>query len=182
MVSGFVKDYTIWKKHGETDAPPPMNKPLDEIIQGEEFDRMFDAYYDFNRGDDGVSVDDGVGDSIVMMSMTGPSIVTVVKMNLTTKIFWASCCATPKQRYWLLVPGGYQTSRMWENQQRKIYMSDPRDARNTGPSFVSYWSCWLWRLSIVGQMVVSTICYISWLGCFQSQIKSHQHIPSQEAC
>ena len=30
MVSGFVKDYTIWKKQGETDAPPPMNNPLDE--------------------------------------------------------------------------------------------------------------------------------------------------------
>ena len=96
MVSGFVKDYTIWKKHGETDAPPPMNKPLDEIIQGEEFDRMFVAYYDFDRGDDGVSVDDGVGDSIVMMSMTGLSTVIVVYMNLMTEIFGASSCATPK--------------------------------------------------------------------------------------
>ena len=96
MVSGFIKDYTIWKKYGETDAPPPTNKPLDEIIQGEEFDRMFDAYYDFDRGDDGVSVDDGVGDSIVMMSMTGPSTVIVVNMNLMTEIFGASSCATPK--------------------------------------------------------------------------------------
>ena len=32
MVSDFVKDYTIWKKHGEMDAPPPTNNPLDEII------------------------------------------------------------------------------------------------------------------------------------------------------
>ncbi|XP_039797630.1 uncharacterized protein LOC120662576 [Panicum virgatum] len=61
MVSGFIKDYTIWKKYGETDAPPPTNNPLDEIIRGEELDRMFDAYYDFGRDDDGVSVDDGAG-------------------------------------------------------------------------------------------------------------------------
>ena len=32
MVSDFVKDYTIWKKHGEMDAPSPTNNPLDEII------------------------------------------------------------------------------------------------------------------------------------------------------
>jgi hypothetical protein len=32
MVSGFVKDYKIWKYHGETDAPPSTNNPLDEII------------------------------------------------------------------------------------------------------------------------------------------------------
>ena len=38
MVSGFVKDYTIWKEHGETDAPPPADNPLDHIIQDEEFD------------------------------------------------------------------------------------------------------------------------------------------------
>ena len=61
MVSCFVKDYTIWKKHGEIDAPAPTNNPLDEIIQGEEFDRMFDAYYDVDRRDDGVNIDDGVG-------------------------------------------------------------------------------------------------------------------------
>jgi len=69
IVSGFVKDYMIWKKHGETDAPPPTNNPLDEIIQDEEFDRMFDAYVDF---DDGVKDDDGLVDSIVMMSMIIP--------------------------------------------------------------------------------------------------------------
>ena len=38
MVSDFVKDYMIWKKHGETDAPPPADNPLDHIIQDEEFD------------------------------------------------------------------------------------------------------------------------------------------------
>jgi hypothetical protein len=56
LVSGFIKDYTIWKYHDETDAPPPTNNPLDQIIQDEEFDRMFDAYVD---SDDGVEDDDG---------------------------------------------------------------------------------------------------------------------------
>src|SRR6185312_4373770 len=49
IVSGFVKDYTIWKKYDEMDVPPPTNNPLDEIIQGDDFDRMFDGYYDFDR-------------------------------------------------------------------------------------------------------------------------------------
>ena len=62
VVSGFVKDYTIWEHHGETDAPSPMNNPLDEIIQDEEFDRMFDAYSDFGRGGDGVGDDNGSSD------------------------------------------------------------------------------------------------------------------------
>ena len=57
IVSGFVKDYMIWKKHGETDAPPPTNNPPDEMILDEKFDRMFDAYID----DDGEGDDDGVG-------------------------------------------------------------------------------------------------------------------------
>ena len=61
IVSGFVKDYTIWKKHGEMDVPPPTNNPLDEIIQGDDFGRFFDAYYDHDRDDDGVSVDDRAG-------------------------------------------------------------------------------------------------------------------------
>src|SRR6185437_6075507 len=61
IVSGFVKDYTIWKKHGEMDVPPPTNNPLDEIIQGDDFGRFFDAYYDLGRDDDGVSIDDGAG-------------------------------------------------------------------------------------------------------------------------
>ena len=58
MVSDFVKDYTIWKKHGEMDAPSPTNNPLDEIIQYEQFERMFEGYVD---SDDGVGDDDGVG-------------------------------------------------------------------------------------------------------------------------
>ena len=61
MVSGFDKDYMIWKKHGEMDSPPPANNPLDQIILNEEFDRMFDAYIDDCGGDDGVGDDDGFG-------------------------------------------------------------------------------------------------------------------------
>jgi len=57
-VSGFIKDYMIWKYHDETYAPPSTNNPLDQIIQDEEFDRMFDAYVD---SDDGVGDDDGFG-------------------------------------------------------------------------------------------------------------------------
>jgi hypothetical protein len=68
MVSGFVKDYKIWKYHGETDTPPLTNNPLDEIIQDEEFDRMIQSYFDGggdddgdDDDDDGVADDDGVG-------------------------------------------------------------------------------------------------------------------------
>ena len=59
IVSGFVKYYTIWKKHGEMDVPPPTNNPLDEITEVDDFGRMFDAYCDFDRDDDGVNVDNG---------------------------------------------------------------------------------------------------------------------------
>jgi len=48
IVSGFVKYYTIWKKHGEMDVPPPTNNPLDEITEVDDFGRMFDAYCDFD--------------------------------------------------------------------------------------------------------------------------------------
>ena len=61
IVSGFVKNYMIWKKLGDMDVLPPTNNPLDEIIQGDDFGRIFDVYYDLDRDDDGVSVDNGVG-------------------------------------------------------------------------------------------------------------------------
>ena len=48
----------------------------------------------------------GLVGSMVMMSMTRQSMVIVVMMNLMTVIFSTSCCVTPNQRYWLLVPGG----------------------------------------------------------------------------
>ena len=64
MVSGFVKDYMIWEKHGEMDAPPPADNPLHHIVQDEEFDRMVDSYFHGGWDDDGVDDDDdGVGGS-----------------------------------------------------------------------------------------------------------------------
>ena len=38
----------ILKYLGETIAPPLTNNPMDKIIQDEQFDRMFDAYDDFD--------------------------------------------------------------------------------------------------------------------------------------
>jgi hypothetical protein len=38
-----------------------MNNPLDEIIQDEEFDKIFLSYFDGGGDDDGVADDDGVG-------------------------------------------------------------------------------------------------------------------------
>ena len=61
VLSDFVKEYTIQKKQGEMDASPPKNNSMDQIIQDEEFHRMFDAYYDGGGDDDGIDVDDGVG-------------------------------------------------------------------------------------------------------------------------
>ena len=58
LVSGFAEDYMIWKYHSETNAASSTNSPLDEIMQDKQFDRMFDAYDDF---DDGGSDDGGVG-------------------------------------------------------------------------------------------------------------------------
>ena len=58
MVSGFVKDCTIWKEHGEMDAPPPADNPLDQILQDEDFDRMVRSYFHSGEDDDGVVDDD----------------------------------------------------------------------------------------------------------------------------
>ena len=38
----------ILKYLGEMIAPPPTNNPIYKIIQDEQFDRMFDAYDDFD--------------------------------------------------------------------------------------------------------------------------------------
>ena len=111
IVSGFVKDYTIWKKYGEMDVPPPMNNPLDEMIQGDDFGRMFDGYYDFDRDDNSVSVDDGAG-GVHSDDVDDRPIDSDSSEDELDDRDLASCCATPKRRYWLLVQGGYQTSRM----------------------------------------------------------------------
>jgi hypothetical protein len=57
LVGGFVDNYMIWMYHGEK-APSPIENPLDEIIQDAEFNRLFDAYDDF---DDAGSDDEDVG-------------------------------------------------------------------------------------------------------------------------
>ena len=113
IVRGFVKDYTVWKKHGETVAPPQADNPLVEIVQDEDFNRLVYSYF---------MAAEMMTMSMTMMMMlmmmvvvlldpmvmtsTVPWMVIVVMMNLTMVIFSASCCATPKRRYWLLVPGG----------------------------------------------------------------------------
>jgi hypothetical protein len=61
LVDGFVENYMIWMYHGEK-APPPMENPLDEMVEAIEFDRLFDAYDDFCVGvgdDDGDGVSEG---------------------------------------------------------------------------------------------------------------------------
>ena len=113
IVSDFVKDYTVWKKHGETDAPHQGDNPLVEIVQDENFNRLVYSYF---------TAAEMMMMSMTMMMMlmmmvvvlvdpmvmtsTVPWMVIVVMMNLTMVIFSANCCATPKRRYWLLVPGG----------------------------------------------------------------------------
>ena len=114
IVRGFVKDYMVWKQHGETGAPPPANNPLSQIVEDEDFDRMVNSYF-HDGGEMMVLVDPmvmmvmlmmlGLVDLMVMMSSV-PWIVIVVMMNLMMVIFSASCCATLKRRYWLLVPEG----------------------------------------------------------------------------
>jgi hypothetical protein len=46
-VGGFVESYMIWMYHGEKVLPPTQN-PLNKIIEDIEFDRLFDAYDDFD--------------------------------------------------------------------------------------------------------------------------------------
>ena len=58
LVGGFVKDYMLSMYHDETSTSSPLINPLDEIILDELFDRMFDAYDDF---DDGGGDDDSGG-------------------------------------------------------------------------------------------------------------------------
>jgi len=62
IVSGFVKDYTVWKKHGETDAPPQADNPLVEIIQDENFNKLVHSYFHGGGDDDFVDNDDDADD------------------------------------------------------------------------------------------------------------------------
>ena len=48
----------VWKEHGETDAPPPVNNPLNQIVEDDNFGRMVSPYFHGGRDDDGVDDDD----------------------------------------------------------------------------------------------------------------------------
>jgi len=69
------------------DVPPPTNNPLDEIIQGDDFDIFFMLIMILAEMTMVSALMMERVYSIVMMSMTGPLIVIVVKMNLTMEIF-----------------------------------------------------------------------------------------------
>ena len=62
IVRGFVKDYTVWKKHGETVAPPQADNPLVEIVQDEDFNRLVHSYFHDDKDDDGVDDNDDDAD------------------------------------------------------------------------------------------------------------------------
>jgi hypothetical protein len=47
MVGSFVDNYMIWMYLSEK-APTPMENSIDKIIQDAEFNRLFDAYDDFD--------------------------------------------------------------------------------------------------------------------------------------
>ena len=96
IVSDFVKDYTVWKKHGETDAPPQADNPLVEIVQDEDFNRLVYSYF--------MAAEMMTMTMMMMLMMmvvvlvdpmvmtsTVPWIVIVVMMNFTMVIFSASC-------------------------------------------------------------------------------------------
>ena len=80
IVRGFVKDYMVWKQHGETDAPPPLaNNPLSQIIEDDDFDRMVSSCSYFHDGgdDDGVSGshgDDGDADDVGVSGSHGDDV------------------------------------------------------------------------------------------------------------
>ena len=50
-------------------------------------------------------------------------------------------CSTPKQSYWLLMQKVSELQDGEKMTKGKIYTSDQRDVRETGPCFVSYLSC-----------------------------------------
>ena len=78
IVRGFVKDYMVWKQHGETDAsPPPANNPLSQIVEDDNFDRMLSSYFHDGGEDDGVSGshgDDGDADDVGVSGSDGDDV------------------------------------------------------------------------------------------------------------
>ena len=96
IVRGFIKDYMVWKKHGEMDAPPQADNPLVEIVQDEDFNRLVYSYF--------MAAEMMTMTMMMMLMMmvlvlvdpmvmtsTVPWIVIVVMMNFTMVIFSASC-------------------------------------------------------------------------------------------
>jgi hypothetical protein len=64
LVGGFVDNYMIWTYHGEI-APLPTENLIDEIIQDIMFNRLFDAYDDFDdAGGNDEDVGGGYGDGV----------------------------------------------------------------------------------------------------------------------
>jgi hypothetical protein len=73
LVGGFVDNYMIWTYHGEK-APPPMENLLDKIIQEIKFNRLFDAYDDFDdTGGDDEDIGGGYGDGVYAGPINGGS-------------------------------------------------------------------------------------------------------------
>ena len=128
LVSGFVKDYTIWEHHGETDAPSPMNNPLDEIIQDKEFDRMFVAYYIFDRDDDGVSVNVGAGGFHSDDVDDRPIDSDNSEDELDDGDFLSQLLRNTKAEVLAVSARGLPNFENVRKSAEKIYMSDPRDA------------------------------------------------------
>ena len=67
----------VWKEHGETDAPPPANNPLNQIVEGDDFDRMVSSYFHGGGDDDGVSGshgDDGDADDVGVSESHGDDV------------------------------------------------------------------------------------------------------------
>ena len=88
-----------------------MNNPLDEIIQDEEFDILFDAYYDGGGDDDSVGVDDGAGGFHIDDVNDGPIDGSSSEDELDDGNFLSQLLRHTKAEVLTVVSRGYQTSR-----------------------------------------------------------------------
>jgi hypothetical protein len=121
--------------HGEKE-PPPIENPLDEIIEDVEFNRLFDAYDDFDHASgDNEDVGGGYGDGVDEGPIDG-----VNNDSSDDKLddggFLSQLLRHTKAE--LLVARVGKLGDGEKNQHKKIYTSNLNDARNTGPFFVSY--------------------------------------------
>ena len=149
IVRGFVQDYTVWNKHGETDAPPQADNPLVEIVQDEDFNRLVHSYFHAGGDDDGVddNDDDAADDGGGIGGSHGDDVDCPIDGDssddeLDDGDFLSQLLRHTKVE--VLVARARELANFntrLENQQRKTYMSDQRNAQNTGPCSVSYLSC-----------------------------------------